>query len=568
MHRYAGIVSWMLVGWTALSWAAARQSVPDSVATARKNMVATVHPLATEAALAAFDQGGNAVDAAIAAALTLGVVDGYNSGIGGGCFILIRRPDHSFVAIDGRDMAPLAATRDMFLQNGRPDANLSLTGPLAVAVPGALAAYERAVRDCGALSFSQLIGAAAAMADDGFPVGQELAGAIDAMRAELDRFPGNRGNLLGTDGSAPQVGQLLCQPDLAQTYRNIGAHGVDWFYRGPFAQRCGEWFAKQGGILTAADFAAYQPVIREPLISSYRGFEVVGFPPPSSGGVHVAQILNVLENFPIAEIHAADPVQMQHVMAEAMKLAFADRAFWLGDPAFTSVPRGLVHKDYARQLAARIDMTKAQAVPGHGDPALFDASAFGKHTTHVAASDADGYWVALTTTVNTTFGSKVVVPGTGVVLNNQMDDFAIAPGLPNAFGLVGGDANAIEPGKRPLSSMSPTIVCRDGQPLLTVGAAGGPKIITQVVQVVVRIIDLELSPDEAVGLPRIHHQWSPDVLYCEPGAKEQYGRGLTGLGHTVRVSGGGVCQAIVFDQSSGQFIGVADPRVSGKAAGR
>jgi gamma-glutamyltranspeptidase/glutathione hydrolase len=326
--------------------------------------------------------------------------------------------------------------------------------------------------------------------------------------------------------------------------------------------------AKNGGLLTADDFADYQPIIREPLVTAYRGLTIVGFPPPSSGGVHVAEILNILENFDVAAIHRRDASEYQHLLAEAMKLAFADRAFWLGDSDFARVPRGLIDKPYAKTLAGQIDLAKATPVTGHGTPPAADERVFLKHTTHVAAADAEGNWVAMTQTVNTAYGSLVIVPGTGVVLNNQMDDFAIAPGTPNAFGLVGAEANAVAPRKRPLSSMSPTIVLEDGQPILTVGAAGGPTIISQVVQALVRRLDLRMTLDQALLQPRIHHQWSPDAVRFENGLVGATEAALAGRGHVLTpVRRMGVSQAIELDRSSGQFLGVHDPRVPGKAAG-
>jgi gamma-glutamyltranspeptidase/glutathione hydrolase len=261
-------------------------------------------------------------------------------------------------------------------------------------------------------------------------------------------------------------------------------------------------------------------------------------------------------------------VAYQHILAEAMKLAFADRAFWLGDPAFARVPRGLIDKEYARQLATRIDPKKSRPVAGHGTPPAADENVFGKHTTHIAAADAEGNWVAITQTVNTSFGSKVIVPGTGIVLNNEMDDFSISPGQPNAFGLIGAEANAVGPGKRPLSSMSPTIVLQDDQPVLTVGAAGGPTIITQVVQAIVRSIDLDMPLDQALAEPRIHHQWSPDEVRMEEKLPAKLADGLTARGHKLKkIATMGVTQAIRFDKQTGQFFGVHDPRVPGKAAG-
>ncbi|RIK80930.1 MAG: gamma-glutamyltransferase [Planctomycetota bacterium] len=530
-------------------------------------MVATVHPLATEAAVAAFERGGNAVDAAIAAAVTLGVVDNHNSGLGGGCFILIRRADGALAAIDGRETAPAAATRDMFLREGQAVAELSQTGPLAVAVPGALAAYELAIKQHGRLSLRELLLPAAAIAERGFPIDAVYASKLKATADDLARFSGSRAALLKSDGSPYQAGELLKQPDLARSYRAIAEQGTDWFYRGPFAEKAAQWMADNGGILTARDFADYAAVPREPLVTKYRGYTIVGFPPPSSGGVHVAQMLNMLERFELRRLHAEDPAGAWHIIAEAMKLAFADRAHWLGDADFAAVPRGLVDKAYAADLAKLIDPQQAGDVAGHGQPPRAAADLFGdKHTTHIAAADSLGNWVAITATVNTTFGSKVIVPGTGIVLNNEMDDFSAQPGKPNAFGLVGAENNAVAPGKRPLSSMSPTIVLRDGRPMLTVGAAGGPKIITQVLLAIVRRLDFKQPLDEAVAAPRIHHQWRPAELMVEEGFPAEIVRKLEAKGHQIdSIAAAGVTQAIEID-AAGQLIGVHDPRVPGKAA--
>jgi gamma-glutamyltranspeptidase/glutathione hydrolase len=531
-------------------------------------MVATVHPLATDAGLAALQRGGNAVDAAVAAALTLGVVDGQNSGIGGGCFILIHRPDGRLVAIDGREMAPQRATPDMYLVDGKPKPGLSTIGPLASGTPGALAAYDLAVERCGRLSLSDLLLPAADLAQEGFPVSRSLAGAMKQTAPELKRFEGSRGVLLKPDGTPYAEGDSLKLPDLAQTYRAIALEGTAWFYRGPFAEKVGQWMAENGGMLSAADFARYRAAEREPVVSTYRGYKIVGFPPPSSGGVHVAQILNILETFDLKAIHSDAPVQFHHLVAEAMKLAFADRAYWLGDADFAPVPVGLTLKRYAAELARQIKLDDVAPVLTHGQPPGWASDHFGKHTTHVAAADAEGNWVAITATVNTSFGSKVIVPTTGVVLNNEMDDFSIAPGVPNAFGLIGAQANAIAPGKRPLSSMSPTIVLDGDRPILTLGAAGGPKIITAVVQTIVNRLDLEMPLADAVAAPRIHHQWIPNELRVEESLDPSIVTGLENLGHQVkRSSSSGVLQAIGVSPEGDGFVGVHDPRVAGKAAG-
>ena len=553
--------------------ATARQT--DHTATSKISMVATVNPQATDAGIAALDAGGNAVDAAIAAALTLGVVDGFNSGIGGGCFILIRTADGKIMAIDGREMAPQAASRDMYIRNGKADGELSQTGALASGVPGALAAYERAVREYGNLEFSKLLVPAADIAEKGFAISSEYEKwsrvTVDELRSDpvASRILLKPPTKINGERQVYTKGEQLKQVDLARTYRQIAKEGIDWFYHGEFAERTGEWMKANQGILTAKDFANYKTVLRKPIRTTYRGYEIIGFPPPSSGGVHVAQILNMLESFDLKKLHASDPVKFNHVVAEAMKLAFADRAYWLGDSDYVKVPRGLLDKKYAAALAARIDIDKTTAVTSHGTPPGSDGDFFGKHTTHVAAADKAGNWVAITTTVNTPFGSKVIVPGLGVIMNNQMDDFSIAPGQPNAFGLVGGQNNAITPGKRPLSSMSPTFVLKDGKPVMTVGAAGGPKIITQAVWAIVNHLDLGMSIGDTVARPRVHHQWSPDQLLVEDTLEHKTATGLTAKGHRiVRSDVVGISQAISYDANNKEFTGAHDPRAPGKARGQ
>ena len=575
---YKSILSALLASVFLVSNVTAQQAVvqkSDHTATSELSMVATVNPLATDAGVAALDAGGNAVDAAVAAALTLGVVDGFNSGIGGGCFILICTAEGEIIAIDGREMAPQAASRDMYLRNGKADRNLSQVGALASGVPGALAAYERAVREHGKLEFSKLLTPAADVAENGFVVSSAYEKALRETAHQLRSNPEASRILLkpSTESNGDRQiytkGDVLKQADLARTYRQIAKEGLDWFYQGEFAQRTGQWMQANKGILTSQDFANYKTVIRKPIRTTYRGYEIVGFPPPSSGGVHVAQILNILESFDLKELHASDPVKLNHVVAEAMKLAFADRAYWLGDSDYVKVPRGLIDKKYAAELAKRINLEKATAVTSHGTPPGSEGDFFGKHTTHVATADKAGNWVAITTTVNTTFGSTVIVPGLGVVMNNQMDDFSISPGTPNAFGLVGGQNNAIAPGKRPLSSMSPTIVLKNGKPVMTVGAAGGPTIITQAVWAIVNHLDLGMNVGDAIARPRIHHQWSPDQLLVENSLDQKTSAGLTAKGHAiVRKEGIGVSQAIIYDVNNKRFTGAHDIRTPGKARGQ
>jgi gamma-glutamyltranspeptidase/glutathione hydrolase len=547
------------------SMVAALLASSSCIAQQQSCVLATVQPLATDAGLQAYREGGNAVDAAIAAALTLGVVDTHNSGIGGGCFILIRRPDGGILAIDGRETAPVAATADMFVRDATADPQLSTTGALAVGVPGALAAYETALQRAGRRQLGDLLRPAAELADRGFAIDRIYARNLQSKADVLARFAGSRATLLKPDGQPYREGETLRQPDLARTYRMIADRGTDWFYRGPFASSVARWMSENGGILTAADFAAYRPIRREPIVTRYRQYQVVGFPPPSSGGIHVAQILNILENFELASERQNDPSRATNLVVEAMKLAFADRAHWLGDADFAEVPLGLTDKAYARSLAGRIRADRSTAVPSHGNPLEIKEGFFGRHTTHIAAADTEGYWVAITATVNTHFGSKVIVPGTGVVLNNEMDDFSSQPGVPNAFGLIGAANNAIAAGKRPLSSMSPTIILdAEGSPVMTVGAAGGPKIITQVLLTIIRHLDFGDSLPEAVAAPRFHHQWRPDSVLVEESLDPSLVESLKRLGHeVVTTSHSGVTQAVGLDLS-GVLLGVGDPRVPGK----
>jgi gamma-glutamyltranspeptidase/glutathione hydrolase len=321
-----------------------------------------------------------------------------------------------------------------------------------------------------------------------------------------------------------------------------------------------------GGLLNIEDFSRYQMKLREPVVTTYRGHQIIGFPPPGSGGVHVGQILNILEHFDLSEM-GTNSADLIHVVAEAMKLAFADRAYWLGDPDYAKVPRRLVSKEYAETLAPKIRMDRASDVATQGTPPDAATDVFSKHTTHFSTADAEGNWVACTATINTSFGSKVVMPGTGVVLNNQMDDFSAQPGVANYFGLVGAEANAVAPGKRPLSSMSPTIVLKGGKPVLSVGAAGGPTIISQVLLAVIYTVDFGMAPDVALAQPRFHHQWKPDELVIEKRVDESVLRELERRGHKLRrVDSIGAAQAIAASAKDGRFVGACDPRVDGKAA--
>ncbi len=531
-------------------------------------MVVAIKPIAADAGVEILKNGGNAIDAAVTAALMLGVIDGSNSGIGGGCFMLIRTARGEFVAIDGRETAPAAATRDMFIRDGKADTKLSQVGALASGVPGSLRTFDYAVKHFGKKRLPDLLSPAIKVAEDGFAIDASYSRKLAEERDSLLLFPESKRILLNEDGSIRKPGDILRQTDLARTYRSIANQGIDFFYRGSFATAVEKWMKSNGGILTAGDFASYRLRFREPLVTKYRDYTIVGFPPPSSGGVHVAQILGMLERFDVLALEREHPAERIHVTAEAMKLAFADRAYWLGDPDFVHVPRGLIDPTYLAELAKKIDRKHATTVPANGTPPGANENFFGKHTTHIAAADAEGNWVGITTTLNTAFGSKVIVPGTGVLLNNQMDDFSIQPGVPNKYGLVGADANSIAPRKRPLSSMSPTIVLKGDRPVMTVGAAGGPTIISQVLLAISNVIDLHDDLDAALRRPRFHHQWKPDELSIEIPAGDETMRRLEEKGHKLkRTEPAGATQAIVRPDADGEFIGVSEPRAHGKAGG-
>ncbi len=538
-----------------------------------KVAVATVNPYASQIAMDVVARGGNALDAAIAATFALGVVDGHNSGIGGGCFILVRLADGRVLAIDGREMAPAAATQDMFLVDGKANAELSRTGALAVGIPGSVMALDR-LRQLGAqLRWRDLILPSADLADKGFKVSHSLAERLAATAPNLAKFPASAAIYLNDQKQPWVAGDELKQADLAATYRSIAKQGPSYFYQGDFARKTERWMQQNGGLVTRKDFSNYQIKMRKPVVSNFAGYTLYGFPPPSSGGTHVAQILNILEQFDLQKTTSSE---RYHLIAEAMKFAFADRAHWLGDADFTRVPSGLTDKNYARSIASKISLEKTTENITHGNPARTGASAgseqdvehqMNKHTTHIATADLHGNWVAITSTVNTSFGSKVVIPGTGVVLNNQMDDFSAQIGAANAFGLVGSEANAVAARKRPLSSMSPTLVFKGDQPFMTLGAAGGPTIISQVVQTLLYRLQYDMPLAEAMAQPRIHQQWNPNQLFVEAAMPAAIQASLKQKGQELKVwPRMGAAQAI--ELRDGKLYPVAEPRVIEQNSGR
>jgi gamma-glutamyltranspeptidase/glutathione hydrolase len=548
---------------------AASAEVSSRLATGAQGVVATVHPRASQAAMNAFARGGNAIDAAVAASLMLSVVDGHNSGIGGGCLALVRVADGNVVAFDGRETAPAAAAPEMFFRAGIPAPELSQLGPLATGVPGLLSTLERMSREHGLLPWNDALLEAAQVAEDGFIISDSYARVLRSSADELKLFPASARILLDETGQPWGSGHLLRQTDLAQTLRHIAEQGVAWFYQGEFAKLASTHLREAGGVLAASDFASYETLTRRAIQTRYRQHSIVGFPPPSSGGIHDAQMLGMLSEFDVAGIFAESPARGLHLLLEVMKRAMADRAYWLGDADFAKVPLGLLDQDYLRQRASTIDLARATEVKSHGQPPRADVDLFGqqKHTTHLTTADELGNVVAITQTVNTSFGCKMIVPGTGVVLNNEMDDFSIAPGVRNAFGLLGSEANLIAPGKRPLSSMSPTLVLdSDRLPILSCGAAGGPKIITAVLQVLVRVLDLGQAIDAAIAAPRVHHQWSPDVAICERALDESIVEQLADMGHKIqRIGSAAVAQGLT--RQANELTAASDPRVNSSAMG-
>jgi len=544
---------------------------------------ATVHPLATRSAMRILQRGGNAIDAAISAALVLGVVDGHNSGIGGGCLVLIRTAKGQIHAIDGRETAGQAAHEQMFVRDGKADAKLSQDGPLASGVPSQIAAMKQMHSLAGRMPWKDLFADAHQAARDGVAASKSIGRTIAAEADELRKYPASKAIYFHPDSSPIREGELLVQKDLANTLAQIAEHGAEWFYQGPFAQACANYLKSIGGILTAEDFRSYQPKLRTPITTKYRGYDVIGFPPPSSGGIHIAQMLMMLEPYPVGAWMHSRPDAYYHLLCEVMKRAFADRAHWLGDSDFVDVPVGLLDPQYSQDRMADFSNIAASADIQHGWPdgtikrekSLSEPSPGEdrKHTTHLTTADDEGNWVAMTCTVNTSWGSKVTVPGTGVMLNNQMDDFSISPGTPNAFGLIGSQSNAVAPGKRPLSSMSPTIVLDPNQqPILTVGAAGGPRIINATLQVLLRVLDGGCSVAEAVAAPRVHHQWRPDQFLFE----EQIGVGspweitpairerLSKMGHPLKASGALAISQAIHRQGT-RLEAAHDPRSHGSS---
>ena len=483
---------------------------------ARNGMVATEQALASQVGLDILRAGGNAVDAAVGIGFALAVALPNAGNLGGGGFMVVHEArTGKSVALDFREVAPLKATRNMYLDaSGNVIDGKSLYTPYAVGVPGTVAGLEHALKTWGTMPLNTVIAPAIALADRGFPVSETLAKILQQEKKTMGQWPATRA-IFWKGGEPLQVGDPLVQKDLAQSLRLIGQQGARVFYEGAIAQKIAAEMAPHAGALTLQDLREYRVAERAPTRGTYRGYEIVTMPPPSSGGPHLVQILNMLEPLPLAQ-WGPNSAQTIHYLAESMKLAYADRAEYLGDPDFVKIPlQGLTSKRYAAALAKGIDPNVARSGKSikPGQPQTYESD----QTTHYSVVDKAGNAVAVTYTLNTNFGSGIVATGTGILLNNEMDDFSAKPGVANAYGLVGGDANAVAPKKRPLSSMTPTLVLKDGKPVLVTGSPGGARIITTVLQTVVNTIDFGMNPFEAAAAPRVHHQWTPDELRIEKG---------------------------------------------------
>jgi gamma-glutamyltranspeptidase/glutathione hydrolase len=540
-------------------------------------MVVTAQHLASEVGVEVLKKGGNAVDAAVAVGYALAVVYPNAGNIGGGGFMTIRFKDGRSTFLDFRERAPLASTKTMYLdKDGKPVKGASLDGYLAVGVPGSVAGFETAREKYGTLTRQDLMAPAIRYAKDGFVLGQGDAASLEGGAERLAKDPAAAAIFLKPDGKPYAIGERLVQADLAASLSAISEQGRDAFYKGTIADGIVKASGEKGGILAKADFENYAVRELDPVTCNYRGYEITSSPPPSSGGVIICEILNVLEGYPLSYLGAGSAQTVQ-IMVEAMRHAYVDRNSALGDPDFVDNPvEKLLDKNYAKEIREKIDPFRA-GVSQDLMPKGFGES---QETTHYSIVDNDGNAVAVTYTLNGSFGAAVVADGTGILLNNEMDDFTQKPGVPNLYGLVQGEANAIEPRKTPLSSMSPTIVAKDGKPFMVIGSPGGSRIITITLEAIVNVVDHGMNIQEAIDAPRIHHQWLPDTVYIEPfGLSPDTEKLLAGMGYHLDVADatwgqaagilvGGKSLADIEKGGGARYNGAIDSRAaSGEAIG-
>lgn len=527
---------------------------------AQNGMVASQEALASQVGLEILKQGGNAVDAGVAVGFALAVTLPRAGNIGGGGFMMIydAKKDET-VALDYREKAPLKAYRDMYLdENGEVIEDKSSFHGFAIGVPGTVAGLLKALDEHGTMTREQVLAPAIKLAEEGFVVPAGMASSMAALEDRLGQWESTKKVFFKADGSLYQAGELFKQPELAHTLTLIAEKGASGFYEGETAEKLVKTVQDAGGLMSLEDLKSYQAIARKPVTGTYRGYEVASMPPPSSGGTHIIEILNILEHYPLKD-YGANSALTIHFMAEAMKLAYADRSEYLGDPDFVDVPvDALTSKLYAADLQKTIYPYTARPAteikPGKLAPYESD------QTTHYSIVDKDGNAIANTYTLNFTYGTGLVADGAGFLLNNEMDDFSVKPGVPNAYGLIGGEANAVEAEKRPLSSMSPTIVFKEGKPYIVTGSPGGSRIITTVLQIISNVIDHDMNIAEATHAPRIHDQWLPDEIRVESTLSPDTIRLLVQMGHNIAVKDAmGSTQSIVVKPEG--LYGSSDPRV-------
>jgi gamma-glutamyltranspeptidase / glutathione hydrolase len=544
---------------------------------APRAMVASVHPLASRAGVQMMKSGGNAVDAAVAVGFTLAVVHPQAGNLGGGGFMLVRFADGKAHFIDYREKAPAAATANMYLDTqGNVIEAASTVGYKAIGVPGSVAGMVYAEKTYGKLALARVMAPAIKLAEEGFALAAEDARDF-REDTHLAEFPETR-RIFQRDGNYYKPGEVFKQPDLARTLKRIAANPDD-FYHGAMARELAAAMQKGGSAITVDDLAQYEVKEREAVRGSYRGYEIVSAPPPSSGGTTLIEILNILEGYDLAKFGSRS-AQTMHLTLEAFRRAFFDRSEFLGDPDFSKIPVAqLIDKRYGAAWRESIDPAHASASKDLSRPAVFSqleqyahfspgAVAEPDHTTHYSVVDPEGNAVAVTTTLNDSFGSRVTAEGLGFLLNDEMDDFTAKPGVPNMFGLIQGPANAIGPGKRPLSAMAPTIVLKDGKLFLVLGSPGGPRIITTVANILMGVVDYGMNIQEAVNAPRFHHQWLPDVTRVEQGFSPDIVKRLEEMGHRIEAQNDwsdGEC--IMIDPKRGTRLGASDKRNNGKPVG-
>ncbi len=578
---YRSIILFSITFYTQIATAAFIQPLRS-----QKAMVVSAHPLASDAGLEMLQKGGNAIDAAVATTFAISVVEPFSAGIGGGGFLLMHdSKKRTIQALDFRERAPLKATKNMYLDSsGKVRPNASIDGYLAVGTPGTVAGMYEVHRRYGKLPWNTVVEPSIRLAKDGFVVKDKFVQAVKRREKAIASNQAARA-IFTRNGNFYQPGEKLVQRDLGRTLQDIAANPRS-FYTGRIARTIANDMAKNGGLITLQDLKSYKPIWRTPVCGNFNQARVCSMPPPSSGGIHLLQMLNIIGDTDLKSLgwHHPDAI---HLMVEAMRIAYADRSEYLGDPDFVKVPQQqLINPEYAKFRRQQIDMQRAkpstqvkpvdrntlqkfsQTIPATTNPNKRSKSKESTETSHLTVIDAQRNAVSLTFTINLGFGAGIVTPGTGIVLNNEMDDFSAAPGVPNAFGLLGNEANSIAPRKTPLSSMTPTIVTENGRLRMAVGTPGGSTIITQVLQIILNVLEYDMDAGAAVSAPRIHHQWFPDILRVEPwGLDALTLQELKRRGHKIEQTNPWGNSNLIIVKPDGTLEGAADPRGEGEARG-